>query len=545
MGGQPSLSQLPAVLNAGCFNCRLFQLQGLYLPGILTETPHDHYYLVNKFSSNTVLLSVALTIIFGRVVLAALGMSFWLDETVSGWLIADQLTDVIDRAVTYQGQSPLYYVALWCWSRVAGSTEFALRTPSLIAGIIALYFLFQLARGFLAHENALAATAALLILSGFQSALLSARPYTMALAFAAAATWLLTIIIDDEAETHRLRTTMLYSATLAGTFYSHYLLGAIMAAHGLYAIWALGGRGYRRASAARQLLAAWLIAVVAMLPAWPQLAALRGRREDLFFAPFPSLRHLLADLFPAPLLIIVALSALYMLAAAGRPNMLWGEKKLRHCLLLAFTLYLTGPLLFLAYSLLSGNALYVTRYFVWYGLGPALICGCCFEAITSRKARDAMLRMFAVLSILYGVGVRFEEEDWRSAAAAAAVRPDVPVLLYSGLVESKLLPWLADARHSRYLSAPIQYYAVPNTVALLPPSFSATSLEYSRTVVQPLLQRSGSAFLVCLDQRMTQGELTTRTCSALQQSLEMLGYHAESTPTGSVKLIELQRRGSK
>ena len=70
--------------------------------------------------------------------------SYWLDETVTVWVIQDDLGTTIDRALGYQ-QSPFYFVIAWFVRQVLGTSEFALRVPSLVAAILATWFLYRLA----------------------------------------------------------------------------------------------------------------------------------------------------------------------------------------------------------------------------------------------------------------------------------------------------------------------------------------------------------------------------------------------------------------
>ena len=56
-----------------------------------------------------------------------LASSLWLDETGTFMVIRGSLNDVVDQGLEIQGQFPLYHAFLWCWSRLAGTSEIALR----------------------------------------------------------------------------------------------------------------------------------------------------------------------------------------------------------------------------------------------------------------------------------------------------------------------------------------------------------------------------------------------------------------------------------
>ena len=74
----------------------------------------------------------------------AIRAPLWLDETVSFVIIKDGLSQIPTR----QGQPkvPAYPVILWSWTQIAGTSELALRIPSILAMLGAVYFLYRAAR---------------------------------------------------------------------------------------------------------------------------------------------------------------------------------------------------------------------------------------------------------------------------------------------------------------------------------------------------------------------------------------------------------------
>ena len=62
--------------------------------------------------------------------------SFLLDETLTAWVVADGFTEAFDRTVQYQPQ-PAYNLFMWCWAQLVGTSEVALRIPSLLAALAA------------------------------------------------------------------------------------------------------------------------------------------------------------------------------------------------------------------------------------------------------------------------------------------------------------------------------------------------------------------------------------------------------------------------
>ena len=68
----------------------------------------------------------------------------WLDETVSFFLIKGGFTELFSR----QGWPtiPAYSFLIWLWTKIAGTGEFTLRIPSILAMIAASYLIYRAAR---------------------------------------------------------------------------------------------------------------------------------------------------------------------------------------------------------------------------------------------------------------------------------------------------------------------------------------------------------------------------------------------------------------
>ena len=78
----------------------------------------------------------ALTLAGALLRLPTLGsQSLWLDETLTGRLARGDLASLFDRLAIEEANPPLYYLAMWGWTRVAGFGDVALRLPSALCGI--------------------------------------------------------------------------------------------------------------------------------------------------------------------------------------------------------------------------------------------------------------------------------------------------------------------------------------------------------------------------------------------------------------------------
>ena len=149
---------------------------------------------------------------------SAMQSSLWVDELHTSWVVADGWGEVVHRA--HQGnQSPLYFFLLRAWVGWVGSSEFTLRLPSLLSGLLLALGVSWLAIRW-TRDHGLGLLAGLLIASDsrFIFYATEARPYALlqCLAFwhilAACRRW----------ESPAIRRRLEFLLTGAGLFYVHY-----------------------------------------------------------------------------------------------------------------------------------------------------------------------------------------------------------------------------------------------------------------------------------------------------------------------------------
>jgi len=106
-------------------------------------------------------------LILGLVLrLVSLNQSFWLDEATTSY-VASQLSfrEIILKFSPGDFHPPLYYLLLKVWSDIFGSSEIALRFPSIIFGLLTIYFVYLLGKKLFTNKVGLIA-AVLLATSG-------------------------------------------------------------------------------------------------------------------------------------------------------------------------------------------------------------------------------------------------------------------------------------------------------------------------------------------------------------------------------------------
>ena len=89
-----------------------------------------------------IIVAASLVGIFARLVPST---PLWLDEALTV-NIAEKPFGSIAGALRHDGHPPLYYYALAGWIRIFGSSDFAVRSLSMVLGFIALGLIFVIAR---------------------------------------------------------------------------------------------------------------------------------------------------------------------------------------------------------------------------------------------------------------------------------------------------------------------------------------------------------------------------------------------------------------
>jgi uncharacterized membrane protein len=199
--------------------------------------------------------------------------SIWFDEAYSAYIIRFNYGEIAH----YTGidvHPPLYYWTLKTWQYVFGSSEFALRSMSLLFGLVALLFGFLLVKRWFGRHAALVslwllALSPMMIRYGQE-----ARMYTMATAIVLGATYVLVVALDSKKRTAWL----LYAGLIAAGMLTHYFTAFAWIAHWFWRIATtykprIGIVGWVRAVCGGYWLVSYLLAVLIFLPWLPYMSA--------------------------------------------------------------------------------------------------------------------------------------------------------------------------------------------------------------------------------------------------------------------------------
>jgi len=274
--------------------------------------------------------------------------SLWYDEGVTAYLSTLPLADL--TAWTADDiQPPFYYYVMWLWVRLVGSSEFALRFPSVVAGVLTVPVLGYLARRLTGSRLAGGAAALLAAISPlYLWYAQEARNYTLVTLLCLWGSAELWAHLVDESD-GPWRRWLPYLGLMIAAIYTHYFAFFILLFHGFFVLlWGVAHRGRGRWG---QALGAILAVGLAYTPWIPSLihrwhadvsywaGSLKvgeaARKVVISFLGGETILEPVAMRLLVPYLVVLVLALLvWAWAAARRPERWWG---LAFCALYAVT----------------------------------------------------------------------------------------------------------------------------------------------------------------------------------------------------------------
>lgn len=364
--------------------------------------------------------------------------SLWLDE-LSALAVAQQSwAGVKEHLALFDVHPPLYFALLKLWGGVFGFGETAVRSLSVLVGVIAIPSGAALA-GALARRlgfddarrrRAILCAAALLAASPFATYYArEARGYSLLLGVATLATWLLVRAVPG----CPTRALILYGLACAALPYTHVFGLFTLAAHGVYVVAEYRFRGLDRRGALR-LLVTQAIATIAYAP-WVPVTLAQVRRVSKGFwvprpAPFVWLKAWLAEgalsiiwVAATAALASIAIARLVRARDAAQPRT-WPVAALLGAGLIVPSLL---PIVLSTFM----QPIFMSKYAI---ASAGLLLVCAALPLAELRARGATT--FIVLLALVGaceagrdVFLWRHKEDWRAlcAFASAEARAGTPL----------------------------------------------------------------------------------------------------------------------
>jgi cellulose synthase (UDP-forming) len=185
--------------------------------------------LEELMSPERALVRVAVLTSFGLGLrLALMGVqSIRLDESLSLREARLPLGTMVQNLFTWDVHPPLYYTVLHGWVAVAGTSEVALRLPSVVFGAAAVPLLYLVARRLTSEQGATVAAAIGAASPFWVWHSDEARMYTLLLALSLAALWGL----FRACERNRSRDWLVYAVLTALSLCSHYFAALMLPVH--------------------------------------------------------------------------------------------------------------------------------------------------------------------------------------------------------------------------------------------------------------------------------------------------------------------------
>ncbi|MER6951200.1 glycosyltransferase family 39 protein [Nonomuraea sp. NPDC000554] len=262
----------------------------------------------------------ALVIVGPAVIAAALGLwridgpSYWADEGVSVAIASRPLADLPTILAHMDLAHGLYYVLLHFVSTVAGTSEFAMRLPSVLATAAATAVLAALGRRLVSPATGLFAGLIYALLPVVSRYAQEARQYALVTALVIGVTYLLVVTIDAGRDRrYRWRPWAAYTIMLAVAGWLHLYALFILPVHAVILLWGKApAAGWRH----------WIVSagVAGMLVA-PLALAARTQFALVSWIPRPDLgtvRHLGWLVFGGNPVAIVTVLALAVVGMSWR-----------------------------------------------------------------------------------------------------------------------------------------------------------------------------------------------------------------------------------
>jgi hypothetical protein len=438
-------------------------------------------------------LAIVLAFCLVRLWLMPLGSSFWVDEMVTA-LVVRHGGDHPSLSVAPQVPESIYYLLPRLTERIFGFSEIAYRIPSALAMGMALLLIAHIAAKLVHPDAGWLAAFACLALRGFNYQAADARPYALGTCVAAASLWFLIRWLD----TGRWHDAALFALAAALLWRVHLTYWSFYAIYPLYAATRLWGRdtkvGWPTIAAVFALVGLSLTPVVITARALYQEAGAH------VIVPPPAFKELTYSLklgLIAALCVPLAILGRLLKWPRGGHLPAWGP------LSLILGWWLCHPLAIYAFSWITGNSLFLSRYLSIALPGAAL-------AATAAASLFIPARHWKPLAAVLGLGVvlftgRWGElwpphhnSDWRSAARAVnelSRDSELPVICPSPVVEAQPPAWRPDYPIPSFMYPHLGVYPVRGRLYRFPFKDSPEAQEYARQVLERI-SRSAERFVI-------------------------------------------------
>ena len=420
----------------------------------------------------------------------------WVDEYGTWWVIAaDAWSEVIERTLRIQGQSPFYYLLVRTIAGLGGYGALQLRLLSVICGIATLALVYPLAVKI--FDDRRVALLSLIIFALSEPLIWYAqiaRPYSLALFFSLVSFW--SFVSLEKPATNAARAVYVLSTAL--TVYAHYLFGLIVVIQAIYLIVQTG----LRTLFSKLWFTNFLALALLLAPVTGQVLYLHSRRHALDWVTSVDsswkiaggIIYIIAGLSP-----IAVLATILAVTVLGFRRLELKLKEIRSRLALPIIWYLTPLFLFSIVPLLVGVNLGQPRYLLFAYPATYLLLAWFILNVRADGYRKWLPAAVYVMTTILFVSIpalsstqtfaRWPNRAWNDVLAKLAqlYTPDSLVVAQIGLVEADLLANDGyDPKLLSYLSWPL-VTALPGlkaeNIAILPYRLTDRTQIYLRSLL--------------------------------------------------------------
>jgi mannosyltransferase len=408
--------------------------------------------LIDRARASTLVLDIAIvsgvSFVLGLIRLGA--PALWFDEAYTYRQIQRSYVE------QFEGYQPFYYWIQKPWTSVAGTSEWAMRFPSVVGAMLASALLVVLARKLFDRRIALLSGLFLAASPFFVKWSQQARVYPLLVA----ASLVTTLLLLRALERGSRSAWTVYGLGSAALLLTHALVGLLLVpAHAVLIV-------QRRQRVLPHGLVAAAVILAVGVP-WIAQLAMRTAGDDTETAwiPYPSAeyatRALLGVSGVAGLGVLLAAVGLFVLRRVGRPEVgVW------------LGIWAVGPFL-MALLVSLARPIFLDRYLIV--AAPAFAMLAAVGVIGVGRRLRVTLGLAAVVATVVGLALWYSSgvdgnwrgEDWRSAVATVEKRTDGGVVV---------VPWWAhDA--AAYYGADVKDTSTANSIWVLVWSESGPELE--------------------------------------------------------------------
>lgn len=352
--------------------------------------------------------------------------SIWYDEAISIKIASSDIVDIFTGESKDLGNPPLYSILLFCWMRIFGNSEIALRSLSALFGVLCLIPLYKLGRLVLTEATALFAALILAVSPLHVYFSQEARAYTLVTFLCLMSVFFFVKYIKQ----NRLSALIGYIAATSLSMSSHYFAFFVVAAQCVCLI----VYRQRHKSSSTKLLIAQVISGLLFLGLCGQVLisqiALRGNlgryagtwfKHFLYTPIYYSVGKTLIWKDSPILLIAIVIPVIAIVFGSAFLIGIAGLRKNRELLCL-LGLWLILPILIPVGISIFLFPFYSGKYSIMASPAYYLIMGAGISSVKTRKIRYMLVTGIVVLSSVSVINYYSHnfKREWRSAAGYVA-----------------------------------------------------------------------------------------------------------------------------